>query len=958
MVSERSGWQVRGELQPNSSGQGATLTTGNSATLSRQIELSQAGHYVFRIMGKSDAHVAQMSVEGALDYDTEGTPFTAYYYGAFAMPLGRSKAFQVHELPFVIENGSEPRTITAKLEIKRGGGKIELQSVELIRLDDTRQQHRWGQNLPADSIHGLTTLKAAANYDRPEFAAFEDTWTGAEVWLVSQGLQSRLQYPGTPNFTTDGKYFFLTSPGHVLRTDGSQRYGPFKAERIDSRYLPWPAKWMRDHLPSDRDSTDWMISEYPDQPLGASPRFSTHSGKPDASAFRLIPPTYKLTNVVTGATATVELPQCAGWRLVKMPTDEPGTEVGTDPNSWCLWISVDRQRLAISDSHGKQFQEIKMKSDSDDPAKDYLNDPFWSIDADGHWYVSYILNWLKLHNTFKKTPENSINPGQIWMIPATPTIGEPLRVVEGLKPGIKRRILSNGVAVRRAENMGGGHQALSPDRELQINMLQKSSAFAIQSRRTGEVWHLGNFPYLEHPEWVWQRDFGTVRGDLRPLPLFFFDTRHQSMWPIVSMNYHDYGERLQAHRQNQYGKTVFFPAQATSPDGTKVAYASGMLSDSPASKADVYFAVARYPLPPVNLRVVERITRSHGRQTVDSVRGRPRAGERSYDEMTLTWTPPRYSREIAGYHVYHSSKSGEGYRRLTTSPVNEEQFEVSSNGFYVVTSVEHSGLESRTFSNEVSVNGAGPSRIYCEAEFSKFIKPFEPWFDQPTASNAYAVGVLDRDLFYRERLRVGLIAKATQTLLIPQAGRYTVWARVRKRFAEESGRFHIKLNEAPAGEIIVDRRVGADRWSWIETTAAPVRLASGEVQLAFTTSDTGILIDQILLTDDLDLMPPPTGNRPTTKPTVPSELKITKREDSAVTLTWTPSTAPQGVTRHQIYRSTQPDFPTTQSFLIGTSRQPRFVDVGLDESAHYYHIVAEDNWRNRSEATAPVRINR
>lgn len=231
IVSEQGGWEIRGELKPDPSGRGVTLSTGNSAGLSRKVELSQAGHYVFRVMAKSDAHVGQLSVVGALDYGTEGTPFTAYYYGAFATPLGRAKAFQVYELPFVIENASEPRTVTAKLEIKRGGGTIELRSVELIRLGDTRQQHRWGQNLPADPIHGLTTLKAAANYDRPGFAAFEDTWTGAEVWLVSQGLQSRLQYPGTPNFTQDGKYFFLTSPGHVLRTDGSQRYGPFKAER-------------------------------------------------------------------------------------------------------------------------------------------------------------------------------------------------------------------------------------------------------------------------------------------------------------------------------------------------------------------------------------------------------------------------------------------------------------------------------------------------------------------------------------------------------------------------------------------------------------------------------------------------------------------------------------------------------------------------------------------------------
>ena len=169
------------------------------------------------------------------------------------------------------------------------------------------------------------------------------------------------------------------------------------------------------------------------------------------------------------------------------------------------------------------------------------------------------MNWLKLHNSFPKTPENSINPGQIWMVPVTPEIGKPLRVIEGLKPGIKRLVLSNGVAVRRAENMGGGHQALSPDRELLLEAFQKTSTMSVRSRKTGEVWHLGNFPYLDHPEWVWHRDFGTMRGDLRPLPLFFFDTRHGSMWPIVSMNYHDYGERLQSHRQKRGDATIFFP---------------------------------------------------------------------------------------------------------------------------------------------------------------------------------------------------------------------------------------------------------------------------------------------------------------------------------------------------------------------------------------------------------------
>ncbi|MDA0591423.1 MAG: hypothetical protein O3C17_25880 [Planctomycetota bacterium] len=547
-----------------------------------------------------------------------------------------------------------------------------------------------------------------------------------------------------------------------------------------------------------------------------------------------------MTNIVTNATADIELPTRDGWRLVKMAPDEPGTIVNADENLRSLWISNDRQLLAVSDSNGEQFRELKPATASDDPSKDYLNDPFWSIDDQGRWYVSYIMNWLKLHNSFPKTPENSINPGQIWMIPVTPEIGKPLRVIEGLRPGIKRRVLSNGVVVRRAENMGGGHQALSPDRELLLESFQKTSTMSVQSRKTGEVWHLGNFPYLDHPEWVWHRDFGTMRGDLRPLPLFFFDLRHQSMWPIASMNYHDYGERLQSVRQKRGDATIFFSGQATSPDGTKVAYASPMLSDSRRTNGDVYFAIARYPLPPVDVRIV----RSESRQDF-----RSNETGRISARVSLQWSPPRYAAEIAGYHIYHSTTSGTGYRRLTDAPIGEESFPISKDGFYVLTSVEHSGLESRAFSNEASLNGTGPTRIVIETEFSDFVKPFEPWFDQPTAHNAYAVGILDRDLLFRDKLSSGLVAEATQKIRITKRGNYTVWARVKSRRSGETGSFELAFNEADAGQV----KVNANSWMWVRSSAARIPLRIGKFDFQFTSAHTGILVDQFLITDDPDI---------------------------------------------------------------------------------------------------------
>ena len=763
----------------------------NQRRLAHEIQLTEPGHYVFRVRAKSDALVAQMSVTGALDYDIEGTPFTAPYYGGYTVAFAQSADFTVRELPFVIENGSEPGTIIASIENKRGNGSIELDTVELVRLGDTRLNHRWGQNLPVDPIHGLRELKASPEPDQIGFEKFEDTWTGAEIWLITQGLQSTLQYPGTPNFTHDGKYFFVPTPGHAWRTDGSARHGPFKAERVDSRYLAWPAKWMRDHLPSDRESSDWMIQRYREHGYG-------------------------LTNVVTGANADIELPQREGWRLVKMAPDEPGTYVNADENLRSLWISNDRSLLAVSDSRGGRFRELKPATESDDPTKDFLNDPFWSIDDRGRWYVSYIMNWLKLHNSFPKTPENSINPGQIWMIPITPEIRKPLRVIEGLRPGIKRRLLSNGITVRRAENMGGGHQALSPDRELLLEAFQKTSAMSVRSRKTGEVWHLGNFPYLDHPEWVWHRDFGTMRGDLRPLPLFFFDLRHQSMWPIASMNYHDYGERLQSLRKKRGDARVFFSGQATSPDGTKVAYASPMLSDDRMSKGDIYFVIARYPLPPVDARI---------------------------EDGRLNWNAPRYAAEIGGYHVYHSTQSGTNYHRLTDSPIHQP-FRVTKPGYYAVTSVEHSGLESRAWSNEASLNGTGPTQIILEAEFSEFVKPFEPWFDQPTAHNAYAVGIRDRDLLFRDKLNSGLVAKATQRFDVPTSGNYTVWARVKSRRPAETGKFRLSLNETDAGQI----KVNSTDWKWIRSRAESIRLQRGRINLEFTTTDTGILVDQFAIT--------------------------------------------------------------------------------------------------------------
>ncbi len=95
----------------------------------------------------------------------------------------------------------------------------------------------------------------------------------------------------------------------------------------------------------------------------------------------------------------------------------------------------------------------------------------------------------------------------------------------------------------------------------------------------------------------------------------------------------------------------------SSPDGTKVGYASSMMGD-----CDFYVAVQRLPDPPRNVKL---------------------------DGKMLTWDPPERSLETAGYFIYRDGIP------LTREPIQARRFVVPDPaGHYTVTAVEHSGLES------------------------------------------------------------------------------------------------------------------------------------------------------------------------------------------------------------------------------------------------------------------------
>ena len=217
-----------------------------------------------------------------------------------------------------------------------------------------------------------------------------------------------------------------------------------------------------------------------------------------------------------------------------------------------------------------------------------------------------MLNWLPLHNQIVKTPENSLNPGQVWVLPISRDDSRgPLYVTGGFEK-LQGMRLEDGSVVQRAEALVGGHKAM--DASLRYRMdASKVNTLAVENIETGEVTYIGSYPWMEHIEWSQDREFGSIRGELAPQPLLFFDLKHRALWPIAVMNFYDYGQRLKDYRDGQRLGTerkgyIFWSGQTCSPDGTKVVYASAMLAHSMRDKGDVYIAVARYPQPPVNLR--------------------------------------------------------------------------------------------------------------------------------------------------------------------------------------------------------------------------------------------------------------------------------------------------------------------------------------------------------------------
>lgn len=919
------------------------------------------GHYLFRALVKTNvfqihlfAATMRLPIGVVDEYKWVEIPFHLPLPDKDAPPVATQVGFRYVERP---ATGNASR-LPARLCLKK---------TELLRLGDTVLPNRWAENLAADPLHRLKLLAAAPAWRRPGKVVFQDAFIGAELWLMTQEGQCDHSYVGHPDFSHAGKYLqigFRRPPRGVLRTDGSARY-------LNDAWngLLWLFPWEQKRLPAAADPADWIVT----------------ARSPGA---------IRMQNVVTGQTHSIELPTRPGWRLVHFPGF--ASYGGRGPNTRAItyetlvWLADDRHTLARSNVDGQGFRTFAIKSVSPKPADDKLYESMSSVggkggdnwrdavDRDGNRYFLFELN----RDNF---PNHASNPYQIWALSLTPSDERGLlRVVFNPAAKITEFVTSQtGMTPQPSANWwefaagfswsGDNAILLLEDGTLvHMSSLGMHSAFAggstvsVNCPYTGEVRFVGSFHKFDRITWPHEfrrdRDFAVVASHCEPAtPLVMLDLEHTTMWTIALTNFHDYTMRYKTRWDPKaYHKPMFRPAPTFSSDFTKVIYFSSMLTGDRPDRlwGDVYVAVVRYPEPPVNLR---------------------QAGS------ALVWEPPHRRLEVQGYNLYRSNASGRDYARVNRELLTAPTFPLGrdSAGFYVATSVEHSGLESRVFSNEARVGaGGGPFRHFYEPETLALAEPMVPFFEPAGASGAYAVAIVDPELVYCQRLADGLTGSVTLRVAVPQSGNVRILGRVRGMSAIErasytrgwpgrgevgKGSFAVKVNGRAAGAIAVK----GPEWHWIALDAGAVPLAASDAELVLSTSDAAIALDQLLVTNDPEFVPRGRGQAPDKLAATPTGLRtvpfgaqdaqaareLLEKQEPRVKLTWDPVSAPQGVAHYNVYRATTERFAAEPETLLGSPAAPVFYDCGLAAGETvYYCVCAVDAWGNQSPACAPLAV--
>jgi len=345
------------------------------------------------------------------------------------------------------------------------------------------------------------------------------------------------------------------------------------------------------------------------------------------------------------------------------------------------------------------------------------------------------------------------------------------------------------------------------------------------------------------------------------------------------------------------------PHPSLSPDGTKGLFQSDYMS----TYTNVYVVVTHLPDPPRKTRIEAR---------------------------SLRWEPGERHRETKGYFVYRASQSGGQYQQINAKPLVDTRLTLKRNGgFYVVTAVENSGLESLP-STEVcaSANWLGRVRRVIEAESCELDESLRLWLGGGTAVGMYGVGL--RDGMKKGSLRI--------RTTVPRKGAYRLLARIRRKGM-------IAVGGARTGLSTADLRK-PDTWRWRDVSR--LTLSAGQQDLTVHLEGADFQVDQFMLTDEAGYKPTEPVVLDAQAPAAPSQLQAKVLDPFTVRLDWRKSKSID-VTHYNVYCGIRGDYTPSQARRIGSPAELAFVDWGLKPAtAYHYKVVAVDRAGNESTPVA------